>query len=59
MTGASGNDYQMAVIGFQGEGTGRSLDASEDSSQQLHNHVWGKRRSVFLYPHESFYRSQI
>lgn len=32
----------MAAIGFQGEGTGRSRDVSEDSSQQLHNHVWGE-----------------
>lgn len=48
VTGASGNDYQMAAIGFQGEGAGRSLGASEDSSQQLHNPVWGRRRSAFL-----------
>lgn len=33
VTGASGNDYQMGVIGFQAEGAWRSLDASEDSSQ--------------------------
>lgn len=59
VTGVSGNDYQMAVIRFQGGGTGRSLDVSEDSSQQLQNHVWGKRGSVVLYPDESFHHSQI
>lgn len=59
VTGASGNDYQMGVIGFQAEGTLWSLDASEDSSQQLHSHVWAKRRSVFLHPDESVRHSQI
>lgn len=38
----------MPAIGFQGEGAGRSLDASEDSSQRLHDPVWGRRRSAFL-----------
>lgn len=51
-----GNDYQMAVIRFQGEGKGRSLDVSVNSSQLLQSKVLGKKKlaRLFLAPLNDF-----
>lgn len=50
------NDFQMAVIRFQGEGRRRSRDVSVNSSQQLQSKVWGKRRPAqwFVFPFDWF-----
>lgn len=50
------NDFQMAVIRFQGEGSRRSRDVSVNSSQQLQSKVWGKRRPAhwFVFPFDWF-----
>lgn len=53
VSGASGNDYQMAVIGFQGEGRGRSLHVSVNSSQHLQS--LGEEARPFLFPFDWFY----
>lgn len=55
----------MAAIMFQAEGTGRSLDVPEDSSQQLHNcvwgvwDVWGRRGQHLLVSHSIIFSSAL